>query len=121
MGLDVSIYRVCRKKAETAICVDKDGIEYLDYWSITNDVKSIFNGGRYYKLKYILDDLTANHQCEYHELTKLKAYHLLHCMKQNSKDMDNEDRQRRDDFVRRFKQILHLFDWDCEMMVWNWS
>lgn len=120
MGLDTDIYRVNRKKAETGICIDSKGQEYIDYWTIQDDVKTICYQRKNYVLQYKLEELTAGHQCEYMELTKLKAYHLLHCMEQRNKGEDEYDRRRKRSFVQEFKQALHNFDWERDMMVWNW-
>lgn len=122
MGLDTDIYRVNRKKAEAAICVSYDGTEeYVDYWSVTNDVTSVCYQRKNYALQRILVDTTCNIQCEYIPLTKLQAYHVLHVMQQNHKYQDAYDRKWRDAFVRMFKDVLHNFDWERDMMVWNWS
>lgn len=122
MGLDTDIYRVNRKKAEAAVCKSYDGEnEYIDYWSITNDVKSVCYQRKHYYLQRVLEDVTWSIQCDYVQLTKLQAYHVLHVMQQNHKNQDTYDRKRRDRFVREFKAVLHNFDWERDMMVWNWS
>lgn len=122
MGLDTDIYRVNRKKAEAAICTSYDGKnEYLDYWSITNDVKSVCYQRKNYFLQGILAEITWDVQCDYVELTKLHAYHLLHAMQVKHKWQDSFDRKRHLRFVQEFKAVLHNFDWERDMMVWNWS
>lgn len=121
MGLDTDIYRVNRKKAEAGKCLGHDGkTEYIEYWSINRDVKSVLYQRKHWPLQCLLEDITGNYQCEYFELTKLKAYHLLYCMQQPYKGQDRDDRIRRDKFVLEFKQILQNFDWENDMMVWNW-
>lgn len=122
MGLDTDIYRVNRKKAEAGICkaVFADQQEYIEYWSIHDLVESVCYQRKHYPLQYLLEELTGRYQCEYYELTKLKAHHLLYCMRQNYKGQDAYDRKRRDQFVQEFKAVLHNFDWERDMMVWNW-
>lgn len=122
MGLDTDIYRVNRKKAEQCFCKSYiDGQpDYIDYFSINDDVVSVCYQRKHYPLQFLLEELTGRDQCEYHELTKLKAYHLLYCMQQNYKGQDAYDRKLRDQFVQKFKDVLHNFDWERDMMVWNW-
>lgn len=121
MGLDTDIYRVNRKKAEAAKCVDQNGDhEYIDYWSINREVKSVCYQRQYWPLQCILEELTGRLQCEYYEITKLKAHHLLYVMQLNYKGLDVDERIRRDQFVKDFKELLHNFDWECDMLVWNW-
>lgn len=120
MGLDTNIYRVNRKKAESTIS-NITGYPYIDYWSVKDDVTSILYQRKHYHLQEVLVDITDRNQCEYIELTKLKAYHLLHVMQQRYKGESSNARRRREAFTRKFKEVLHNFEWERDMMVWNWS
>ncbi|ABY63112.1 hypothetical protein ST201phi2-1p285 [Pseudomonas phage 201phi2-1] len=121
MGLDTDIYRVNRKKAEAAICKSYDGTkEYIDYWSITDDVESVCYQRKNYFLQGLLEELTWSNQCEYIELTKLHVHHLVYCMQQRYKWQNSFERKRAATIVRDLKQVLHNFDWDRDMLVWNW-
>lgn len=120
MGLDTDIYRVNREKAEANCSYDEYGNKCIEYWSITDDVKSVCYQRKHYPFHFLLVELTSGNQCQYYELTKLKAYHLLYAMQVKHKWQDSSDRKRCDQFVQEFKQVLHNFDWDRDMMVWSW-
>lgn len=130
MGLDLSFYRVERGVAEQFLipvgtkC--KWGFTYQYTLFNRDDADVVFDAKEeitYQRKNYFLlaslGVLYPNPgQCDYIQVTKLQAYHLLYVMKNNNKYSDDVKDYRR--FKESFEQALRNFDWENDYMFWSW-